>query len=86
MKNFSKGQMAMLGAQGGLEPCEILYSATTRSKAQTILEFTPLLVDVDDVIAGKLPFQSVYREALYRKRVAERMERMKHEHELARKY
>src|ERR1700720_1090660 len=26
MKNFTKGQMAMLAAQGGIEPCGILYS------------------------------------------------------------
>jgi hypothetical protein len=45
------------------------------SKARTILSFAPLLAE--QVASGMLPFGAVYREALYRKKVAKRMEAMK---------
>jgi hypothetical protein len=75
MKNFTNGQMAMLAAARGLEPCDSLYSRATFKKARTIFEFAPLLAD--GVIEGKYQFEATYREALYRKKVAKKMDSMK---------
>jgi hypothetical protein len=72
---MTKGQWAMLGAKNSLERPEGFYSADTMAKARTIVEHTPLLVDA--VIGGRLPFGAVYKEARYRKMVAERMAAMK---------
>jgi hypothetical protein len=58
----------MKGDTGGVHPAAV-------SKARTILSFAPLLAE--QVAYGMLPFGAVYREALYRKKVAKRMEAMK---------
>jgi len=58
MKNFTKGQMAMLAASRGLEPCESLYSMAMFKKARTIFEFAPLLVD--GVLEGRHQFEAMY--------------------------
>jgi hypothetical protein len=84
MKNFTKGQLAMLAASSGLEPCESLYSMATFKKAQTIFEFVPLLSD--GVIEGRHQFEAVYREALYRKKIAKKMDSMKARQPTADKY
>jgi hypothetical protein len=72
---MKKGQLAMLAASSGLEPCENLYSMAMFNKARTIFEFAPLLAD--GVIEGKYKFDATYREALYRKKVAKEMDSMK---------
>ena len=85
MKNFTKGQMAMLAAQSCIEPsCGILYSTGTFKKARTIFEFAPLLAD--GVVQGRYQFEAVYREALYRKKVAKKMDSMKIRQPTADKY
>jgi hypothetical protein len=76
--------MAMLAAQGGIEPCGILYSMGTFNKARTIFEFAPLLAD--GVIEGKYQFEATYREALYRKKVAKQMDSTKVHRPTADKY
>lgn len=84
MKNFTKGQLAMLAASSGLESCESIYSMATFKKAQTIFEFAPLLSD--GVIEGIYQFEAIYREALYRKKVAKKMDSIKARQPTADKY
>jgi len=66
--------MAMIAVQKG-ESATFCHPSTV-AKARTILEFAPLLAD--DVASGMLSFGAVYREALYRKKVAMRMASGRH--------